>query len=184
MKKTQLILLGTLSNSIPKCRQKAWTEKVYRSAKFGSWSKSLELDAQVVEVGAEEDIHFAFERIQRTPNTFDGHRLIWLAGREGIQEALVEALFHSYFTQGEDIGARSTLIEIARRTGLSAARIESFFYSDEGAEEVRQEEEKVRQLQIGGVPFFIVNGKFGLSGAQLPDIFLALFEKVMQLEND
>jgi predicted DsbA family dithiol-disulfide isomerase len=158
--------------------------KVYRTAKFGSWAKSLELDRQVVEAGAKEGIHFAFERIQRTPNTFDGHRLIWLAGQEGIQDALVEALFHSYFTQGEDIGDRSILIDIARKAGLSAARVESFFSSDEGIEEVRQEEEKARQLQFGGVPFFVVNGKFGLSGAQLPDVFIALFEKVMQIEHD
>jgi predicted DsbA family dithiol-disulfide isomerase len=78
----------------------------------------------------------------------------------GIQDALVEALFQSYFTQGEDIGDRS-LIKIAQRTGFSAAseRVESFFHSGEGVEEVRQEEEKARQIKIGGVPFFVVNGK-------------------------
>lgn len=167
----------------PQMPPKGIDRKVYRTAKFGSLSKSLELDVKVVEAGAEEGIHFAFERIQRTPNTFDGHRLIWLAGREGIQDDLVEALFQSYFTQGEDISDRSILIEIAQRTGLSAARVENFFYSGEGVEEVRQEEKKARQLEIGSVPFFVVN-KFGLSGAQLPDVFIALFEKVMQLEND
>ncbi len=79
----------------------------------------------------------------------------------GIQDALVEALFQSYFTQREDIGDRSILIKIAQRTGLSAARarVESFFHSGEGVEEVRQEEEKARQIKIGGVPFFVVNGK-------------------------
>lgn len=168
----------------PQIPPEGMDRKVYRTAKFGSWSKSLELDAQVVEVGATEGIHFAFDRIQRTPNTLNGHRLVWLAGREGIQDALVEALFQSYFTQGKDISDRSILIDIAQRTGLSSAPVESLFYSGEEVEEVRQEEEKARQLKIGGVPLFIVNRKFGLSGAQLPDVFIALFEKVMQLEND
>lgn len=71
------------------------------------------------------------------------HRLVWLAGREGIQDALVEALFQSYFTQGKDISDRSILIDIAQRTGLSYA-IESLFYSGEGVEEVRQEQEKAQ----------------------------------------
>jgi predicted DsbA family dithiol-disulfide isomerase len=168
----------------PQMPPEGMDRKVYRIAKFGSWSKSLKLDAQVVEVGATEGIHFAFDRIQRTPNTLNAHRLVWLARRKGIQDALVEALFQSYFTQGRDISDRSILIDIAQRTGLSSTRVESLFYSGEGVEEVRQEEEKARQLKIGGVPLFIVNGKFGLSGAQLPDVFIALFEKVMQLKND
>ncbi|HCF25844.1 MAG TPA: disulfide bond formation protein DsbA [Cyanobacteria bacterium UBA11049] len=168
----------------PQMPPEGMDRKVYRTAKFGSWSKSLKLDAQVVEVGATEGIHFAFDRIQRTPNTLNAHRLVWLAGKEGIQDALVEALFQSYFTQGKDISDRSILIDIAQRTGLSSANVESLFYSGEGVEAVCQEEEKARQLKIGGVPLFIVNGKFGLSGAQLPNVFIALFEKVMQLEND
>lgn len=167
----------------PQMPPEGMDRKVYRTAKFGSWSKSLELEVKVVEAGAEDGIYFAFDRIQRTPNTFDGHRLVWLARREGIQDALVEALFQSYFTQGEDISDQSILINIARRTGLSAARVESFFYSGEGVEEVRQEEEKARHLEISGVPFFVVNGESGISGAQPTEVLLTLFDRVMQPEN-
>src|ERR1700730_2883640 len=78
------------------------SRKEYRTAKFGSWERSLELDAKMVAVGGEEGIHFAFDRIERTPNTQDAHRLIWLADKEGIQDAVVEALFRSYFTKGLD----------------------------------------------------------------------------------
>jgi DSBA-like thioredoxin domain len=68
----------------------------YRTAKFGSWERSLALDAQLTAVGREEGIAFSFEKIERTPNTFDAHRLIWLADKEGVQEAVVEALFRAY----------------------------------------------------------------------------------------
>src|SRR5947209_19014769 len=64
----------------------------YRTKKFGSWQRSLELDAKVVAVGKEEGIHFAFDRIERTPNTLNAHRLIWLADKEGVQDGVVEAL--------------------------------------------------------------------------------------------
>src|SRR6516165_10259298 len=67
--------------------------KEYRIRKFGSWEKSLELDAKLIAVGQVEGIHFAFDRIERTPNTVDAHRLIWLAGQQGRQNAVVEALF-------------------------------------------------------------------------------------------
>ena len=72
--------------------------KTYRTKKFGSWERSMELDAKVVAVGETEGILFAFGRIERTPNTLDAHRLICLAEKEGIQDAVVEALFLAYFT--------------------------------------------------------------------------------------
>jgi predicted DsbA family dithiol-disulfide isomerase len=75
----------------------------YRIRKFGSWERSQELDAKVVAVGKDEGISFAFDRIERTPNTWDAHRLIGLAGTEGIQDAVVEAMFRAYFTQGRDL---------------------------------------------------------------------------------
>jgi predicted DsbA family dithiol-disulfide isomerase len=69
--------------------------KEYRTRKFGSWERSLELDAQMVAVGETEGIHFAFDRTERTPNTLDAHRLIWLADQQGVQDAVVEAMFRS-----------------------------------------------------------------------------------------
>jgi predicted DsbA family dithiol-disulfide isomerase len=66
--------------------------------KFGSWEHSQELGARVIEAGKSEGIHFAFDRIRRTPNTLDAHRLVGLAGREGVQDAVVEALFRAYLT--------------------------------------------------------------------------------------
>src|SRR6478609_7845306 len=88
------------------------SRREYRTRKFGSWERSLELDARVIEVGKSEGIHFAFDRIERTPNTLDAHRLIWPADKEGVQGAVVEALFRAYFTDGRDISNRQALIEV------------------------------------------------------------------------
>ena len=92
--------------------------KEYRTTKFGSWERSIELGAKMVAVGDAEGIPFAFDRMERTPNTVDAHRLIWLTGRHGRQDAVVEALFRAYFTQGRDIGHRSTLIDVVVDAGL------------------------------------------------------------------
>src|SRR5271168_3524851 len=67
----------------------------YRIKKFGIWERSLELDAKVVAVGKEDGIHFAFDRIERTPNTVNAHRLIWIADKQGVQDAVVESLFQA-----------------------------------------------------------------------------------------
>lgn len=157
--------------------------KVYRTAKFGSWSRSLALDAQLTEVGTKEGIPFAFDRIQRTPNTFDAHRLIWLAQREGVQDAVVEALFRGYFTEGEDIGDRRILSDIASTAGLLSAQVERFLASDEGVEQLRQEEAKARQLGISGVPYFLVNGRYAIEGAQPAEKLVSAFDQAMQSQD-
>ena len=74
------------------------SRKEYRTRKFGSWERSKELDANVSTVGESEGIHFDFDNIERTPNTVDAHRLIWLADQHGCQDEVVEALFRAYFT--------------------------------------------------------------------------------------
>lgn len=155
--------------------------KVYRSAKFGSWETSLELDAHATAVGATEGIPFAFDRIQRTPNTFDAHRLIWLAQREGIQDAIVETLFRSYFIEAADIGNRRTLLEIAIATGLNAERVERFLESNDGVAAVQEEEAKARRMGISGVPHFIINGEYSLSGAQAVQTMISAFDQAMKL---
>ena len=75
--------------------------RAYRVRKFGSWERSLELDAQVGRAFAAEGLAFNPDRMARTPNTFDAHRLIWLAGEQGVQDAVVEALFKAYFGRND-----------------------------------------------------------------------------------
>src|SRR6056297_2324918 len=89
------------------------SRKEYRTRESGSWERSLELDAKVIAVGESEGIYFAFDKTERTPNTVDAHRLIWLAGEHDRQDAVVEGLFRAYFTEGRDIGNQQTLIDVA-----------------------------------------------------------------------
>jgi predicted DsbA family dithiol-disulfide isomerase len=165
-----------LNPSMPK---EGISRKDYRTAKFGSLERSLELDARVIAVGEAEGIHFAFDRIERTPNTLDAHRLIWLADKEGVQGAVVEALFRAYFTEGRDISNRQALIDVVAEAGLDRAKAESVLDSDEGLEAIKEADHQARRFRVEGVPFFIINGKFTLSGAQPPEAFLDAFRQAV-----
>lgn len=154
------------------------SRKEYRIRKFGSWERSLELDAKVIAAGETEGIHFAFDRLERTPNTMDAHRLIWLADQHGCQNAVVEALFLAYFSQGRDISDRQTLIDVVAEAGLERQIADAMLNSDEGMEVMKEAEELSRRHQVSGVPFFIINDNITLSGAQQPDVFLDAFRQV------
>ena len=163
----------------PQMSKEGISRREYRTRKFGSWERSLELDAQVAAAGEAEGIHFAFDRMERTPNTLDAHRLIWLADEEGVQDAVVEALFRAYFTEGRDISARQTLLDVVAEAGLDRSKAEGVLTSGGGQEAIREADELSRRVQVKGVPFFIVNGKVTMSGAQPLDAFLAAFTQAV-----
>jgi predicted DsbA family dithiol-disulfide isomerase len=156
------------------------SRREYRTHKFGSWERSLALDARLIEVGKTEGIHFAFDRIERTPNTLDAHRLIWLAGGEGVQGAVVEALFRAYFTEGRDISNRQALLDVVAEAGLDRSKVEAVLESDDGLEAVGEADQLPRRHRVEGVPFFVVSSKLTLSGAQPPDVFLEAFRQVLR----
>jgi predicted DsbA family dithiol-disulfide isomerase len=151
----------------------------YRTRKFGSWERSLELDTQVAAAGAGEGIHFAVDRMERTPNTLDAHRLIRLADTEGVQDAVVEALFRAYFTKGRDISARQTLLDVVAEAGLDRGKAEGVLTSGGGLEAIREAAELARRVRVEGVPFFVINGRVTLSGAQPPEAFLEAFRQAL-----
>jgi predicted DsbA family dithiol-disulfide isomerase/2-polyprenyl-3-methyl-5-hydroxy-6-metoxy-1,4-benzoquinol methylase len=159
------------------------SRREYRTKKFGSWERSLELDAKVGAVGKEEGIQFAFDRIERTPNTLDAHRLIGLADQEGVQGAVVEALFRAYFTEGRDIGNRQTLLGVVAGAGLNRPKAEGLLSGDDWLETVKEAEDLARRFRVEGVPFFVINGKLCLSGAQPPAVFLDAFMQASEVVN-
>lgn len=159
------------------------SRREYRTRKFGSWERSQELDERVVEVGEAEGIQFAFDKSEKTPNTFDAHRLIWLADQESAQDAIVEDLFRAYFTEGRDIGNHQTLIDVASSGGLDRQKVEQTLGSKEGLDAIKTAEEKAHQLGVQGVPFFVINEKFTLSGAQMSDVFLDSFQQILGRES-
>lgn len=144
----------------------------YRSRKFGSWEHSQRLDAQVGAAAAQVGLHMRHDLMRRTPNTFNAHRLIWLAGREGVQDALVEGLFGAYFTEGKDVGDAEALAGIAGGAGLDESRVAAFLAGEEGRAEVAGEENAARRRGLNGVPTFIVNGEPAFSGALRADLML------------
>lgn len=126
----------------------------YRKAKFGSLERSRQLDARVIAEGRSEGIEFAFDRIQRTPNTTEAHKLIGMAPD---QDAVVDALFRAYFEEAKDIGDPEVLAEIAAQCGVDGW--------PQNANDVSKLEEEVRGLGINAVPTFIFERKTGVSGA-------------------
>jgi|SRR5579862_6610532 len=155
--------------------------KEYRQRKFGSEQVVADLDRRMTEVGRQENIPFALDKIKKTPNTFDAHRLLWWAGRRDVQNAVLEGLFRAFFTQGRDIGDREILADVASEAGLDRAAAAAFLESGEGASEVRSEETKARDLGVEAVPFFMIGGRFAVAGAHEPDSFLEAFEELERI---
>ena len=153
--------------------------KKYRSAKFGSLEHSQRLDAHVTEAGKAAGLDFHHERMERTPNTFDAHRLIWLAEKEGVQDAVVEGLFAGYFTNGRDVGDHDVLAQIAAEAGLDRDRVKAFLDSDDGSEEVRLLAATAYASGFTGVPTILVNGDALFSGARSTEIMLAAMRKAV-----
>ena len=152
----------------------------YLKAKFGSLENFGRMEEQLLAAGVEERIPFAFEKIQRTPNTFVAHRLVWYAAQQGKQDAMVEALFRAYFLEGQNIGDVMTLTQVAAEAGLDRTETEEFLESEKGVVEVKGEEAVGRRLGIRGVPYFVFNGRISISGAQLPDIFVTAIEQARE----
>jgi predicted DsbA family dithiol-disulfide isomerase len=149
----------------------------YRAAKFGA-ARSAELDLKMAETGRELGIAFAFDRMQRTPNTRLAHRLIWEAGRQGRQDAMVERLFHGYFEEGLDIGAADTLRSLADECELDAKGVEQALTGEDSLEAVTKLEQEGYSLGIKGVPFFLLLDKYGVSGAQPPEFWRDALPKI------
>ena len=168
----------------PQMPREGMSRRAYRTAKFGSWERSLALDDRVREAGRGEGIPFAFEKQERTPNTLDAHRLIWLADREGVQDAVVEALFRAYFTAGRDLGDRPTLLDLAAQAGLDRGLAAGVLDGGDGLEAIRAAEEMARRVGVQGVPFFLINGEVALSGEQPPGAFLDAFDRLSQSADD
>jgi len=163
----------------PAMPKEGLNRREYRSHKFGSWERSQALDAQVAAAGKLAGIAFHYDLIERTPNTFDAHRLIWLAGQNGVQSAVVEALFSAYFVEGRDVGDKGVLAEIAKRAGIPETVVTGFLEDTAGAEEVRVEATNAIRRGISGVPTFFFDGKELFSGALKPELMVETLGEAM-----
>jgi predicted DsbA family dithiol-disulfide isomerase len=151
--------------------------RAYRSAKFGSWQRSQALDAQVAAAGRSEGLVFNHDKMERTPNTVDAHRLMLLAGQQGKQDKVVEGVFAAYFNEGRNIGDPTVLAEIGASAGLARARVLAMLASDEGQAEVRSELQRAVSLHVSGVPTVLVDGIPLFSGALRAELMEAELRK-------
>ncbi len=154
--------------------------EAYLEAKFGGPEGAKQVYDNIRQAGQSEGLDFAFERVPRTPNTINSHRLARRAAAAGCQDAVIESLFRAYFLEGRDVSEVTTLVEIAEAAGMDGEETRAYLESDEDADEVRAEDKLARQMQIQGVPFFIINQKYAISGAQDPAVFHKAFARIAE----
>lgn len=145
--------------------------KVHLAAKFGGGHALDAAHARLTALGHEVGIEYRFDSIEKTPNTFNAHRLLWLAEKEGKGNEAHNAFFKAYFTEGKDLGDEQVLLELGISLGLEKAKVQGLLESDQYEKEVRESEKKAYDIGITGVPFFIFNGKIAVSGAQAVETF-------------
>lgn len=147
------------------------------AAKYGmSLERANTLHAEMTERAAGEGLEFHFDR-SRGGNTFDAHRLIHLAATYGHQAAAKERLMRAYFTEGEAISDRETLVRLVAEVGVDAEEARAALEEGRFAEDVREDELLATQLGIQGVPFFVLDRRFGVSGAQPPEVLVQALQK-------
>ena len=127
-------------------------------------------------LAAELGLEYHLDRVQ-AGNTFDAHRLIHLAARQGLGDAMKERLFAAYFTEGLPVGDRPTLAKLAGEVGLDPHQVETALDGDDFSVEVRQDEDRAAALGVRGVPFYVIDETYGISGAQPADVLLGALEQ-------
>ncbi|MHB1374417.1 MAG: DsbA family oxidoreductase [Thauera sp.] len=144
--------------------------RAFLEAKFGGPIKAEAVLDTVRAAAADDGVQYAFERIQTRPNTLDAHRLIYRAQSHGQKparvQALAHALFAAHFQEGRDIGDKDTLADIAAACGDRRELVRAWLDTRDDIDKVRRMAEGVRRQGVEGVPFFILNRKMAVSGAQ------------------
>jgi len=132
---------------------------------------SVTVHGQLANTAKAEGLTYNFDKAV-IANSFDAHRLIQLAKKYELGDAAEERLFRAYFTEGENVSDHDTLVRLGSETGLPVAAVKEMLQGDDYASEVHADIEQAEALGIRGVPFFVINGQYGISGAQPSEVFL------------
>lgn len=162
----------------PQMPAEGMNQKAYLSAKFGGEDRYNQITAQTTATAAREGLAFDFSIQQVSPNTRNAHRIIQYAKQQGLQPAVKEAFMKAYFEQGVDLSKSENLVSVAVSAGLSQDAVEQLLASDQGLAEVIHAERELQKIGISGVPFYIINNKYGVSGAQPSETFMQAFEDI------
>jgi len=162
----------------PEMPAEGMERRAYLEAKFGGKEGALNAYQPIVEHARKAGVAIEFDRIQRTPNTLDAHRLIHWAGIEDRQTPVVTALFRAYFQDGRDIGAHEVLADIADTAGMDAAVVLRLLATDEDKADLREKDAGFRKMGIQSVPTFIVGGQHAVPGAQPTELWLKVIDEI------
>ena len=147
------------------------------AAKYGmTRQQAVETHDRMTQTAAAEGLTFRFD-VSKSGNTFNAHRLVHLARARGLQGEVKERLMQAYFSDAEPIGDVEALVRLVAEVGISSAEARAVLSGDEYADEVRAEEREATELGINGVPFFVIDRRYGVSGAQPADILLQALEQ-------
>jgi len=159
----------------------------YLALKFGSDDRASKIYQTVHMAALEEGLDIQFNGLNNQPNTLSSHRLIRWAGTAGVQNEVVELLFQEYFFNGRDIGDADTLASVAAKAGMDRDLVHELVLSGADEKLVADEEVVARRMGIAGVPCFVIDSKYAVSGAQdsavLVNIFDLAFQDKRRVEN-
>lgn len=150
----------------------------YLETKFGGPERAKVIYGQIEDAALAAGLNVDFSKIKRTPNTFNAHRLIRWARSTGHQQAVVDSLFVRYFEQGQDIGERDLLLEVADEVGLDRQLLVRLYDEDADRDLLTNEEALARQMGVSGVPTFILSEKFAFVGAQETAAWLDVLDRL------
>jgi len=152
--------------------------RAYLRAKFGDGPQTQSMGEAIRSEGQREGIAFAFEKIAISPNTLNSHRLVRWASGSGRQDAMVERLFQAYFIEGRDVGNRNVLLEAAAEIGLDAGLVGRLLDDDEADTDlIEREDALAHEMGITGVPTFIFDNRYMLSGAREAELLVRVIDK-------
>jgi predicted DsbA family dithiol-disulfide isomerase len=154
--------------------------RAYLKAKFGDSPRSSAMGEAIRNEGAGEGISFAFDRIAKSPNTLNSHRLVRWSLSAGVQDAVVERLFQAYFIDGRDIGDTSVLAAVASEAGMDGELVSALLAGDADLESVEREAGLANEMGITGVPTFIFDSKFMISGAREPELLVRVIDRARE----
>lgn len=137
---------------------------------------------QVTQLAAAEGLDYRFDRVQHV-NTLRAHRLLHLAKARGVQAAAVERLLAAYFEEGRNLADDDELVALGGEVGLPEAEVRAALTDPAVADAVKQDTVRAQMLGITGVPFYLLQSTYGVSGAQEPDSFVSVFEQVLERES-
>ena len=150
----------------------------YLAAKFGGQDGAVSVYARVEEAAAAAGVLIDFSRIKIMPNTFDAHRMIYWAGLEGKQTAMISAIFRAYWQEGRDIGNAASLAAIAGEIGLDSAAMARLLASDADRGALQARETNARERGVNAVPTFVIANQYVVSGAQPPEVWGQVIEEL------